>query len=106
MSATEKRHSGWIEQGTPLWALLLVAWVWAIWSCAEYWRGNPSELWGCLAKWRGCAARLSARSDSARCRRPYTLRLEGKRRSATEIVACAIGEMVIAQRMQNVRSQF
>jgi len=42
MSAKGKRHSGWIEQGTQLWALLLVAWVWAIWSCAEYWRGNPN----------------------------------------------------------------
>src|SRR5947207_11532137 len=24
------------------WALLAAAWIWAIWSCAEYWRGNPN----------------------------------------------------------------
>jgi hypothetical protein len=28
------------------WALLLAAWIWAIWSCAEYWRGNPNYSYG------------------------------------------------------------
>src|SRR5205823_12016668 len=28
------------------WALLVAAWTWAIWSCAEYWRGNPNYSYG------------------------------------------------------------
>jgi hypothetical protein len=28
------------------WALLAAAWIWAIWSCAEYWRGNPNYSYG------------------------------------------------------------
>jgi exosortase len=28
------------------WAMLLAAWTWAIWSCAEYWRGNPNYSYG------------------------------------------------------------
>jgi exosortase len=28
------------------WALLVAAWIWAIWSCAEYWRGNPNYSYG------------------------------------------------------------
>ena len=68
-----------------------MAWVWAIWSCAEYWRGNPSELWGV---WRnGEAVPLDNQPDQIlrAAAAPSTLQLEGKRRSATEIVACVIG---------------
>jgi hypothetical protein len=46
MSANKKMHFGRIERGPQLWALLLVLWVWAIWSCAEYWRGNPNYSYG------------------------------------------------------------
>jgi exosortase len=28
------------------WALLVAAWIWAIWSCGEYWRGNPNYSYG------------------------------------------------------------
>ena len=28
------------------WALLAAAWIWAIWSCGEYWRGNPNYSYG------------------------------------------------------------
>ena len=46
MSANRETHIGWIEQKPQLWALLLVLWIWAIWSCAEYWRGNPNYSYG------------------------------------------------------------
>jgi hypothetical protein len=28
------------------WALLAAVWIWAMWSCAEYWRGNPNYSYG------------------------------------------------------------
>ncbi len=46
MSAKRKTHFGWIEEEPQLWALLLVLWIWAIWSCAEYWRRNPNYSYG------------------------------------------------------------
>ena len=36
------RPPGWIGQGL----LLLSLWIWAIWSCAEHWRGNPNYSYG------------------------------------------------------------
>src|SRR2546423_6092144 len=36
----------WIGHAFPYWALLVSAWVWAIWSCAEYWRANPNYSYG------------------------------------------------------------
>jgi len=38
LAVISKPHRGW--------ALLLAAWTWAIWSCAEYWRGNPNYSYG------------------------------------------------------------
>src|SRR4029077_8894174 len=35
LAVISKPHRGY-------WALLVAAWIWAIWSCAEYWRGNPN----------------------------------------------------------------
>ena len=35
LAVISKPHRGY-------WALLAAAWIWAIWSCAEYWRGNPN----------------------------------------------------------------
>jgi exosortase len=40
------RKTSWIERGQCLWAMQLVLWGWAIWSCAEYWRGNPNYSYG------------------------------------------------------------
>src|SRR5437867_116345 len=37
------------------WALLLAAWSWAIWSCAEYWRGNPNYSYGWIVPVLGFA---------------------------------------------------
>jgi exosortase len=37
------------------WALLLAAWSWAIWSCAEYWRGNPNYSYGWIVPVLGLA---------------------------------------------------
>src|SRR5436190_2510324 len=37
------------------WALLLAAWTWAIWSCAEYWRGNPNYSYGWIVPVLGFA---------------------------------------------------
>jgi exosortase len=37
---------GCIEHGYQIWALLVSSWGWAIWSCAEYWRGNPNYSYG------------------------------------------------------------
>ena len=39
LAVISKPHRGY-------WALLTVAWIWAIWSCAEYWRGNPNYSYG------------------------------------------------------------
>ena len=50
MAANRKIRFGWVEHGTQLWALLLVAWVWAIWSCAEYWRGNTNYSYGWIVR--------------------------------------------------------
>ena len=40
LAVISKPHRGY-------WALLAAAWIWAIWSCAEYWRGNPNYSYGC-----------------------------------------------------------
>jgi exosortase len=37
------------------WALLLAAWIWAIWSCAEYWRANPNYSYGWIVPVLGLA---------------------------------------------------
>jgi len=37
------------------WALLVAAWTWAIWSCAEYWRGNPNYSYGWIVPVLGFA---------------------------------------------------
>jgi exosortase len=39
LAVISKPHRGY-------WALLVAAWIWAIWSCAEYWRGNPNYSYG------------------------------------------------------------
>jgi hypothetical protein len=39
LAVISKPHRGY-------WALLVAAWAWAIWSCAEYWRGNPNYSYG------------------------------------------------------------
>jgi hypothetical protein len=39
LAVISKPHRGY-------WALLMAAWIWAIWSCAEYWRGNPNYSYG------------------------------------------------------------
>jgi len=39
LAVISKPHRGY-------WALLAAAWIWAIWSCAEYWRGNPNYSYG------------------------------------------------------------
>ncbi len=40
LAVISKPHRGY-------WALLVAVWIWAIWSCAEYWRGNPNYSYGC-----------------------------------------------------------
>jgi exosortase len=45
---TSKSHRGY-------WALLLAAWIWAIWSCAEYWRANPNYSYGWIVPVLGFA---------------------------------------------------
>jgi exosortase len=37
------------------WALLLAAWTWAIWSCAEYWRANSNYSYGWIVPVLGLA---------------------------------------------------
>src|SRR5438132_4451139 len=37
------------------WALLVAAWTWAIWSCAEYWRANPNYSYGWIVPMLGLA---------------------------------------------------
>src|SRR5438045_4583238 len=37
------------------WLLLVTAWTWAIWSCAEYWRGNPNYSYGWIVPVLGFA---------------------------------------------------
>jgi exosortase len=37
------------------WGLLLAAWTWAIWSCAEYWRANPNYSYGWIVPALGLA---------------------------------------------------
>ena len=34
--------------GERIWQVLLLVsiWIWAIWSCAEHWRGNPNYSYG------------------------------------------------------------
>jgi len=39
LAVISKPHRGY-------WVLLAAAWIWAIWSCAEYWRGNPNYSYG------------------------------------------------------------
>src|SRR5207248_10488508 len=39
LAVISKSHRGY-------WLLLVTAWTWAIWSCAEYWRGNPNYSYG------------------------------------------------------------
>ena len=44
MSTSRQTHR--IKHRQYLWALQLVLWGWAFWSCAEYWRGNPNYSYG------------------------------------------------------------
>src|SRR3954462_668384 len=45
MESPDRRPNWRLSAGGP--ALLLVAlWTWAIWSCAEHWRGNPNYSYG------------------------------------------------------------
>ena len=37
------------------WALLVAAWTWTIWSCAEYWRANPNYSYGWIVPMLGLA---------------------------------------------------
>jgi exosortase len=46
VSTRKRTRVGWIESSFYVWALLLVLWTWAMWSCAEYWRGNPNYSYG------------------------------------------------------------
>jgi hypothetical protein len=39
LAVISKPHRGY-------WALLAEVWIWAIWSCAECWRGNPNYSYG------------------------------------------------------------
>jgi exosortase len=54
------------------WALLLAAWTWAIWSCAEYWRGNPNFSYGWIVPVLGFAyaARRLTFAQSGNIARP------------------------------------
>ena len=54
------------------WALLLAAWTWAIWSCAEYWRGNPNYSYGWIVPVLGSAyaARRLTLAQSENIARP------------------------------------
>jgi exosortase len=54
------------------WALLLAAWTWAIWSCAEYWRANPNYSYGWIVPILGLAyvARRLTLAQSKNIARP------------------------------------
>ena len=54
------------------WALLLAAWTWAIWSCAEYWRANPNYSYGWIVPILGLAyaARRLTLAQSENIARP------------------------------------
>jgi exosortase len=54
------------------WALLLAAWTWAFWSCAEYWRGNPNYSYGWIVPVLGLAyaARRLTLAQSENIARP------------------------------------
>ena len=54
------------------WALLVAAWIWAIWSCAEYWRGNPNYSYGWIVPVLGLAyaARRLTLAQSKNIARP------------------------------------
>jgi len=53
-------------------ALLLAAWTWAIWSCAEYWRANPNYSYGWIVPILGLAyaARRLTLAQSENIARP------------------------------------
>ena len=54
------------------WSLLLAAWTWAIWSCAEYWRANPNYSYGWIVPILGLAyvARRLTLAQSKNIARP------------------------------------
>jgi exosortase len=54
------------------WALLVAAWIWAIWSCAEYWRANPNYSYGWVVPVLGLAyaARRLTLAQSENIARP------------------------------------
>jgi exosortase len=54
------------------WALLVAAWIWAIWSCAEYWRANPNYSYGWIVPILGLAyaARRLTLAQSENIARP------------------------------------
>jgi len=54
------------------WALLVAAWTWATWSCAEYWRANPNYSYGWIvpALGLGYAARRLTLAQSENIARP------------------------------------
>src|SRR5438477_1440336 len=54
------------------WLLLVTAWTWAIWSCAEYWRGNPNYSYGWIVPVLGFAyaARRLTLAQSENIARP------------------------------------
>jgi len=56
------------------WALLLAAWTWAIWSCAEYWRANPNYSYGWIVPVLGLAyaARRLTLAQSENFARPIS----------------------------------
>jgi hypothetical protein len=65
LAVISKPHRGY-------WALLAAAWIWAIWSCAEYWRGNPNYSYGWIVPVLSltCAARRLTLAQSENIARP------------------------------------
>jgi len=65
LTVISKPHRGY-------WALLAAAWIWAIWSCAEYWRGNPNYSYGWIVPVLGLtyAARRLTLAKSENIARP------------------------------------
>src|SRR4029077_16085192 len=65
LAVISKPHRGY-------WALLAAAWMWTIWSRAEYWRGNPNYSYGWIVPVLSLtyAARRLTRARSENIARP------------------------------------
>ena len=83
----------WLSAAQPLLMLGLV-WGWAIWACAEYWRGNPNYSYGWSVP--VLVAGFTLRRLLIYNREPEPVRLAGRQNRASQIVIFFVGVVAVA----------